>query len=105
MDVSWWTANITPPGAVWCDKVYSGNICDHWHMNLDTPVTNNSTQEYVACQEVGHTLGLDHDNDADSTVEHSTCLANDEDSYVAHPGGGDKHHIWQHDVDELNANY
>ncbi len=85
--------------------MFSGSKCDHWHVNFDVDITGDPTQEYVACQEVGHTLGLGHNNDSDSTVEHGSCLANDEDSYQPHPSGGDRFHLWQHDINHLNAGY
>lgn len=105
VDVSWFTANLTVPGSAACAGPATGWECHHWHVIFDSSVTDNATQEYVACQELGHTLGLGHNNDADTIVEHGSCLADDEDSYQPHPGGGDRFHLLQHDINHLNAGY
>jgi hypothetical protein len=106
VDVSWWTTDMEDaPGAAWCDKVYSGSKCDHWHVTFDRLITTDLTQEFIACQEIAHTLGLGHNNDSDSTKEHRSCTANDEDAYQAHGGTGDQHHLTGHDRWHLNQGY
>ncbi|NOX22040.1 MAG: hypothetical protein GXP36_02985 [Actinobacteria bacterium] len=107
VDLSWWTTTgMTVPGSASCNKLVSGETskCDHWHVKFNANTTNNATQEFIACQEIGHTLGLGHNNDADNVVEHGSCMSNDEDSYQPH-STGNKLHLWPHDIFHLNAGY
>ena len=114
VDVSWLVLDLSLPGSAACNVVYSGFVCDHWHVSLDSSITANATQEFVACQELAHTLGLDHSNDSDTVADHESCLANDEDSYISHAGGHPAggglpalglHHIVDHDRSHINAGY
>ncbi len=74
-------------------------------MNFDWTIVDDSTQDFIACQEVAHTLGLGHNNDADTVPDHGSCTANDEDAYVAHVGSNDRHHLLSHDQWHLNQGY
>jgi hypothetical protein len=96
VDVSWWTANITGGGGVWCDKHVSGSssVCDHWHMNFNEDYTSNSSQDYVVCQEIAHSFGLDH-----STVLPTSCL----DDTLS--GAYDSSDLNGHDQGHINALY
>ena len=84
VDVTWWTANITPPGSVGCNVPVSGSSehCDHWHMMFDSPQSlSEAAEDYVACQEIAHSVGLDHWNDSNNIVDKVSCIATGEDAY------------------------
>jgi hypothetical protein len=62
----------------------------------DTP----SWRQYVTCQEIGHTLGLDHQDEDfnNGDITPGTCM-----DYTSNPSGNE--HPNQHDYDQLVAIY
>jgi hypothetical protein len=58
-------------------------------------------RKLLSCQEVGHTLGLDHQDDNFDNTNLGTCM-----DYASNPlGPPDDEHPNQHDYDELNTIY
>ena len=61
-------------------------------------------RQFVACQEIGHTFGLDHQDEAFDNDNLGTCM-----DYTSDPDGGGGQlsnlHPNQHDYDELTAIY
>lgn len=101
VDVSWFTADITAPGYVDCIEWDSSSVCDHWHMILDTDAAlsySEAAQDYVTCQEEGHSVGLQHFTDADSTSDGESCMWIDEDAY-------DSTSFSNHDRSHINNHY
>lgn len=95
VDVSWWIENIFPnSGLAGCNKVVVGDNtrCDHWHVRYHNPTSGSYTfQRHIACQEVGHTVGLDHSGESNSCMNNSATGA-----------------IWlsnTHDVGHINGRY
>jgi hypothetical protein len=94
VDVSWWaTTSIYPlSGSAVCDKVVAGDNtrCDHWHVRFYLGSSGNENfHDHVACQEIGHTTGLDHSN------EIASCMRNDSLS----------HYFSDHDRWHINGRY
>lgn len=61
-------------------------------------------KQFVMCQEIGHTFGLDHQDEGFGNVNLGTCM-----DYTSDPshndGAGDNLHPNQHDYDQLVAIY
>jgi|GEM_PF-6906054 len=101
VDVSWFTQDITSPGSVGCNVPVSGSSvhCDHWHMIMDTnPGLSEAGEDYVACHEIAHSVGLDHWDDADAVANNTSCVATGEDAYVGSV-------LTTHDKDHINGHY
>ena len=66
---------------------------------FNTPTYNSSAwRNLVVCQEVGHTLGLDHQDEVFGNPNLGTCM-----DYTSSPGTNQ--HPNQHDYDQLEAIY
>jgi hypothetical protein len=68
------------------------------------PYSTEAWRDFVMCQEVGHTFGLDHQDENFSNANLGTCM-----DYTSNPGGGfdslSNIHPNQHDYDELDSIY
>lgn len=80
VDISWWTSSSIYPasGIVTCDVPLVGDddLCDHWHMIFYPGSTGDlAFHRHVACQEIGHSVGLDHSIESDSCMNNSAPSA------------------------------
>lgn len=77
-----------------CDQYMWGNnnICTHWHvfynMRLESFFSTNERRHHLACQETGHTTGLEHVDNM------SSCL-----------GAWEYTHFTDHDRRHINGRY
>jgi hypothetical protein len=68
------------------------------------PYNTSSWRQFVACQEVGHTFGLDHQDENFYNQNLGTCMDYTNDP-ARNDGLGDNQHPNQHDYDELATIY
>lgn len=70
---------------------YDPDICSHGHLVYNTYYwTNLDMRKSIACQEVGHSVGLRHDN------TRTTCMRSDENFPIAYSS---------HDISHINGRY
>jgi hypothetical protein len=64
-------------------------------------------RDFVVCQEVGHTLGLSHQDETYDNPNLGTCMdyTNDPDGTISDPVQLDNRHPNQHDLDVLTEKY
>lgn len=64
-------------------------------------------RQFVVCQEIGHTFGLDHQDENFSNANLGTCMdyTNDPDGTIKDPDQLSNEHPNQHDYDELEIIY
>jgi hypothetical protein len=68
-------------------------------MVMDTnPGLSEAGEDYVACQEIAHSVGLDHWNDADNVKNNPSCVAIGEDAYFGSI-------LTPHDINHINGHY
>lgn len=72
---------------------------------FNTPAYNTSAwRQFVACQEIGHTFGLAHQDENFYNLNLGTCMDYTNDP-TRNDGAGDNLHPNQHDYDELDLIY
>ena len=77
-------------------------------VNLLTPGSRYNTpgwRQYVVCQEIGHTLGLDHQDENTSNANLGSCMdyTEDPDGLIHHQEANDRPN--EHDYEQLEAIY
>ena len=68
-------------------------------MVMDTNAgLSEAAEDYVACHEIAHSVGLDHWDDADNVKNNSSCVATGEDVYLGSI-------LTSHDKNHINGHY
>lgn len=97
---------------IWVYRGRSSHIAQGVVMFNDTyfnfsPYNSQPWRDFVMCQEVGHTLGLDHQDENFSNPNLGTCMdyTSDPDGTISDPDQLDNRYPNQHDYDEMMAIY
>lgn len=93
-DINAYATNlVSPNGGDWACQVKvaaTSHRCAHGHLRMDTDPSTMAVKNYVACQELGHSLGLNH------VLSGATCMNKNSTASSVFD---------QHDKDVINVTY